>query len=62
VEEPATAQVEEETAHSLRVIDVGMLAVLQKFACTDGKGRNCSESVGYFGMCSLEEEAMWNVC
>jgi hypothetical protein len=62
VEEPTTAQMEEETAHNLRAIDVGILAILQKFVCTDGKGRNYGKPVGYFGMSSLEEGAIWHVC
>jgi hypothetical protein len=43
VEEPATAQAEEETAHGLRARDVGAPATLRSFADTDRKGRNDSK-------------------
>jgi hypothetical protein len=49
MEEPATAQAVEETAHSWSARDVEASATLGSFARTDHEGRNDGKHVGYSG-------------
>jgi hypothetical protein len=49
VEKLATAQVKEETTHSLRARDVVAPTTLGSFFCTNRKRRNSGMPVGYLG-------------
>jgi hypothetical protein len=49
VEEPAATKEEEQTAHSLRVRDVGAPTTLGTFTCTDQKKKKWWYPLGYSG-------------
>jgi hypothetical protein len=56
VRKAPAAQLEEDTAHSLRTRNVGAPVTLGSFARTDQKGRNDSKPVVYSGQVALRDE------
>jgi hypothetical protein len=56
VEEPATAETKEETAHSLRARDVEVPATVRSIAHTDQKRRNGGMPVGHSGQIALRRD------
>jgi hypothetical protein len=56
VEELATAEMKEETVHSLRARDIEMPATVRSFVCTDQERRNGGTPVGHSGQIALKRE------